>query len=962
MIQLKRNLEHQLEPVEKVIKVFNDVDFKREKTFMNPIFNLDSSFLKDNLNKLVIDGLEMNMNYLNLDIKMETGTGKTYVYVDLIHRLHEEKGVNKFIILVPGNPIKAGTEQFIEASYVRKHFRERYIADIDLYTLDPASKKSKKSKEYFPSAVADFVKASSLVSNKISVLLINSQMLISKSLQKDYEQLIEGYSNPLKAIAAVSPFVIIDEPHRFDKKNKTYNYMIENIQPSVTIRLGATFPESTSGKEYSNLLYNLDSNYAFNNNLVKGVAVEFLPQVSKIDSSIKLISTDSKNKTANLRIEKDGRTFTEKINEGTNLSKFNLDFGSINVEQIKKDELILSNGRVLSKSDKLYSSIYSSSYQEMMIELALVRHFETEEKLFARENKIKSLALFFIDSKNSYRNGKEKGYLAEAFERILKKILNQKIMQYKDNLLNEEYLGYLKASLKDIEKTHLGYFYDDLNSSDQVIQEQVQAILKDKNMLLSIKNHDGTYNTRRFIFSKWTLREGWDNPNIFTIAKLRSSGSDNSKRQEVGRGLRLPVDELGNRIDNEDFYLNFIIDFSEEEFASELIEEIQGDNGNIYALKANILNSIAQELNMTVDKAKGMLMYKGYIDNDLNIYQSELQNFKNEFPNHFSELNRNKVVNRNKETIKEINIRNSVYVELQKEWESLNTKYYLSYGELDKINLTDELVKIILKLDNSANVVESVRKITSKEKEEIRLIDATGTVTQSNQIMKYNEFLLRIQKTCNIPLATMHDVFIRVSKKIKISNSYFTVKLCEEFIRRFNDYKIKSFLTQFSYEKLNVSIHPTALTEKDGSLKSVLVQGRVGKYISDGDVPSNYLYDICAYDSDLEKKNIMLDNIQNVEVFAKIPTRSLRIPTVIGESYSPDFIYLVTDNSGNKKLNLVIETKDVESIDDLRGIEEIKNQCAIKFFDTLKNHGVPVTFTRQLKNDKLYSIINDVLK
>ena len=205
-----------------------------------------------------------------------------------------------------------------------------------------------------------------------------------------------------------------------------------------------------------------------------------------------------------------------------------------------------------------------TSYQEQMLRLALQRHFETEKEIFCGRNfKIKTLALFFIDDITSYRVDDEgkKPYLLDAFEKLLKETMENVISGLDEH--DKEYKEYLEASIANISECHAGYFSQDNSDSDEAIAKEVDIILNGKKQLLSFKNADGSYNTLRFLFSKWTLKEGWDNPNVFTIAKLRSSGSENSKLQEVGSGLRLPVDENGNRISNEEFTLNYIVDFTE---------------------------------------------------------------------------------------------------------------------------------------------------------------------------------------------------------------------------------------------------------------------------------------------------------------------------------------------------------------------------------------------------------------
>lgn len=140
-----------------------------------------------------------------------------------------------------------------------------------------------------------------------------------------------------------------------------------------------------------------------------------------------------------------------------------------------------------------------------------------------------------------------------------------------------EYREYLEASLNHIDECHGGYFAQDNSSSDEDIANEVNDILNGKKHLLAFRDKDGKYILRRFLFSKWTLKEGWDNPNVFTIVKLRSSGSETSKLQEVGRGLRLPVDECGNRISNQEFMLNYIVDFTEADFANKLVEQINSE-------------------------------------------------------------------------------------------------------------------------------------------------------------------------------------------------------------------------------------------------------------------------------------------------------------------------------------------------------------------------------------------------
>lgn len=197
-----------------------------------------------------------------------------------------------------------------------------------------------------------------------------------------------------------------------------------------------------------------------------------------------------------------------------------------------------------------------------MLGVAVDAHFKNERELMKRSPRIKPLALFFINDIDSYRE--KKGEFRAEFEKLIKLKMEQIYKEEEPGF----YKDYLKKSLGDLSLTHGGYFSKDNDDKDEKIQKEIDEILHDKESLLSLDN------TRRFIFSKWTLREGWDNPNVFTICKLRSSGSNTSKLQEVGRGLRLPVNEYMARVKDDKFMLNYIVDFKEKDFANSLINEI----------------------------------------------------------------------------------------------------------------------------------------------------------------------------------------------------------------------------------------------------------------------------------------------------------------------------------------------------------------------------------------------------
>ena len=297
------------------------------------------------------------------------------------------------------------------------------------------------------------------------------------------------------------------------------------------------------------------------------------------------------------------------------MSVISEEFNGITIQAIDKNAIELSNGLIKNVGEEMNVDIYMQSYQEQMLRLALERHFETERENFCgRTLKIKTLALFFIDDITSYRESEDgkKPYLLEAFERLLKEKL---VAIIKDLDKSEaEYREYLEASLNHIDECHGGYFAQDNSSSDEDIANEVNDILNGKKHLLAFRDKGGKYILRRFLFSKWTLKEGWDNPNVFTIVKLRSSGSETSKLQEVGRGLRLPVDECGNRISNQEFMLNYIVDFTEADFANKLVEQINSEVPGTTSVSLEQIKQVAEKMGKEDSLLLAELLMKKYVD------------------------------------------------------------------------------------------------------------------------------------------------------------------------------------------------------------------------------------------------------------------------------------------------------------------------------------------------------------
>lgn len=994
-IILEAGLPHQQIPVERLSSVFEKTHLDTPvKPYENP--RIDHQDISTEWALRRIENTEELRTYnrkvmraengvLNLDIKMETGTGKTYVYTHSIYELHKRYGFNKFVVIVHSLPVKSGAVQFISDPYVQRHFRDTlgYGSEIDLCEVS-ALKKKKKGHNYFPSSVRDFVNGSCQNKNRIYVIVVNQQLLQKGKLldKKDYDIAVQGFVRPLDAIKATRPIVMIDEPHRFERGNTTYKRILSEIAPQCIIRFGATFPEITEGrgakkethKDYLNLLYNLTACDAFNQNLIKGVAKEHFNPTTSENEKVKIVSIDGKESvTMHFTNKNHSQRFVLHKDESLGIMSEHL--SGITVTGISSSEVELSNGQTKHVGDEFTADIYSTSYQENMIRLAIQRHFETERQLFHRESKIKTLALFFIDNIVSFR-GDEQGdgaWLRDLFDKWLEYQLREEL---KNGENSEEYTDYLNASLQDIAGCRAGYFAKDNNDSDEAIAEEVDDILRNKKKLLSFKDENGKWNVRRFLFSKWTLKEGWDNPNVFTIAKLRSSGSEISKLQEVGRGLRLPVDEYGNRTSSNDFMLNYIVDFTEKDFADKLVREINGD----VAKKATEHIVISREELDRVANLRGMsngmmmlaeLIQKGYVDmkgTDVIVKDDTIMEFKNEYPEFsLDSLNINRVINRNASNNRlMVKIRKPNYQKLESLWKEINKKYLMFYQKNIDKEIEKALPSILEDGVFSRMSVSSERSEIEVDEEGASVVcEANVTYLVHGRNMLYHEFLKRASKGTSISIEMIHKAICEYAKNHKeFNNDLINDLTLSQLIGRFRAWKIKNLGGCISYKQANYRAKTTALTNADGSVRDEVVMGRLGKKTDNSKVPPEYLYEPIAFDSPLERTNI-LDKIDVAElvVYGKIPNSSIRIPTITDETYSPDFMYVVKKKDGTMQMNVVIETKDVNQDSDLRPKESAKIDCAKLFFEQISkdNPSLPIKFERQINRQRMNDIIDRLL-
>jgi type III restriction enzyme len=662
---------------------------------------------------------------------------------------------------------------------------------------------------------------------------------------------------------------------------------------------------------------------AFNHNLVKGVVAHVEEFEDGKGIGLTLKSTDGKE--AGFELNMNGKKSRHKLIVKASLSQIHEAMQGLSIESMNKTKVLLSNGLELSKNATINPYSYDDSLQDKMIQRAVKKHFELERDLLTREVKIKPLTLFFIDDIEGYRDGNAlAGSLKSKFEAIAKGHIKQ--------LLKTEthrfYKAYLEKSLKDLSLIHGGYFSKDNTEKDDKIEKEINEILHDKESLLSLDN------VRRFIFSKWTLREGWDNPNVFGICKLRSSGSVTSKLQEVGRGLRLPVNEYMSRVKDEVFDLHYYVDFTEKDFVSSLVEEINEKSGTLNdldvpeKLNKEMIEKIVNVYGLCEDEILEKLDELKAIKRNNDFKEGGYEATKVLFAEAFEQGLQKGKIRRGDEQNTQARLRAGKYAELKELWESINQKVILEYKIEDEAQFKGLLKGYFLE-NKERFEIQGVKTKTARLEFENSVafyqeIESIEDKILAVVTMNYKAFLLELSSVLSVNMLTLHEVFVEIQERLDI-NHYRNMQTIRAVRRGFNQYLLDNAIDKFSigYKKISNSIHPTKLTNADGKPKESIHASDIGIKFEEGKTQEKYLFEEIFYDSDLEKENI-LKEIEEVTVFTKIPKNSIRIPVAGGGTYSPDFAYVVKNKNGDKTLNLIVETKGVEGTRDLRGEEKQK--------------------------------------
>lgn len=977
----ERNLPHQSKAIDCVLLALKGarVEISLNKSF-NPKISIDDSNLSANLRELQ---KRENINSLHtltrvFDICMETGTGKTYTYTKMALELCKEFGLRKFIIIVPSLAIKANTLNFLQAVATREHFKSEFELEIIANAIEAKKQAGKKSRKLMPNGLRDFIENDN--PKEVHFLIINAQMLTATSMNEDYEQnLCDEFSNPYDALNAVNAVCIVDEPHRFDETNKAWARIVNKtekaINPQMIFRYGATFKEDGRGNKYHNLIYQLNAISAFNDNLVKGVEISVCEaQGSEKHKWVEFSGIENNQAKFELKEQgKSGALRQVSLNAGESLGVIDENLAHLCVEiKTAKSKAItkfkLNNqddNNELKKGDRINLNAYLPQMQTQMLQTALKKHFELEKRLMQSQTKIKPLTLFFIEDIESYRSDDAtREFLRIEFEKIAENLMRENLKE-----ASGFYKEYLEKSLRDLRGISGGYFSKDNSNKEEYVVSEINEILHDKEKLLSCEN------IRRFIFSKWTLREGWDNPNVFVICKLRSSGSEISKLQEVGRGLRLPVNEYMSRVGNDgDFgahYLHYIVNDSERDFAQSLIRDINAQSGVIFSENATkldnaMIDKLCEVSGLSRLKLQMELVEKGVIDEDLVFLENGMLKLKELYPNAFDKENLQKdKVRQSGKTQTKAHIRRDNYKILRELWETINQKVILEYkiqSETKFEALLEEFLRdFTQKAVNSSVITTTKRLETHNQRANLQEVLLTSNTQELRyQAMSKDEF---VKESANALLANINTLR-KVLKQVGFDEKFYNQRNVAMLKNEFNRFLFENATSGFEvgFVKIASTTHPTSFTDKNGEALQSIESGNLGAQKGSEEenksIPHSYLFDELFYDSEIERKNV-LQSVDSVEVFTKIPKNALKIPVAGGLSYTPDFVYILKCKDKGQ-IYCIIESKGKDERD-LSALEARKISRAEKFLEQSGVFETKIHFKRQFEGDEITKILGDLL-
>lgn len=937
---------------------------------------LNDNIILENLNKvqrvnLIAPSPKLEGRY-NLTIEMETGVGKTYTYIKTMYELNKHYGWSKFIVVVPSIAIREGV--YKSFTVTQEHFAEEYGKKIRFFIYNSSQLTN----------IDQFASDSAM-----QVMIINSQAFNAKGkdARRIYMKLDEFRSRkPIDIIAKTNPILIIDEPQSVEGKQTKER--LKEFNPLITLRYSATHKADS----IYNMVYRLDAMEAYNKRLVKKIAVKGVSQSGTTATEgfvyLESINLSDKNPTATISFDYKGKTIRQvsrKVSEG-----FNLYDNSNGMEEYKDRYTITSidgrdNSVQFANGIKIYAGdvigeVNENQMRRIQIRETILSHIERERKLFYKG--IKVLSLFFIDEVAHYRKYDESGNAEKGgFAKIFEEEYNDIINHFQSEFGEEEYLKYL-AAIK-AEDTHAGYFSIDKKgkmidskvgrgkeTSDDV--DAYDLIMKNKELLL---DRNPQRSPVRFIFSHSALREGWDNPNVFQICTLKQSASEVRKRQEVGRGLRLCVNQDGERMDagvlGADVHnvnvLTVVASESYESFAKGLqtelaeavadrpvkvtaalfegkvIKDLQGNEQVIdnELASAIIFDLVKQDY---IDK-KHTLTDKFYEDrkNGTVKVAEEVQDCKEDIINILDSVYNSKVMQPENARSNNVELhidRNKLAMpEFKALWQKINAKsvYVVDFN-------TDELIKNAINVLNAklriskiyfkveSGVMEQIKSKEELEKgyafiKEQNAIYGNDKKIAVNSSVKY-DLIGKLVEATGLTRKDIVKILTGIEKPVfdqfKDNPEEFIIKAAGLI----NDEKATAVIQHITYDMLDEKYDTDIFTEP--TMK--------GKLDVNAVKTKKHLYDHVLYDSANEKNFAQeLDTNKDVAVYVKLPN-GFYISTPVGK-YNPDWAIAFYEGSV-KHIYFVAETKGSLSSLQLKDIEKAKIHCAKEHFKAISNGSV----------------------
>jgi type III restriction enzyme len=908
----------------------------------------------------------------SLDIEMETGTGKTYVYIKTMFELNKRYGWSKFIVVVPSIAIREGVAKSF--NMLEDHFYEHY---------------NKKARPFIYNS-SDLTKIDSFSSDaSINVMIINTQAF-NTSLNADKN--VEGrkgdatariiYSKrddfqsrrPIDVIAANRPIIIMDEPQKME--GAATQRTLKHFKPLFVLNYSATHKTS------HNCIYALDAYDAYCQRLVKKIQVKGITLQNLMGAQAYIYFDSivlSKNKAPEVKLEieiqgaSNARRQTMKFSQGDSLydaSKLPAykEFVITDIN-VNTNTVYFRNGDRLRKGEVM-GDVSEKTIQQVQIRETIKSHFEKECQLF--QQGIKTLSLFFIDEVANYKGYDEqgevvKGDLWKMFEKEYNDYLNENL-----SLFEDDYQKYLRRF--SVEQIHNGYF--SIDKKGHAVNSEVKRgesfstdisaydlILKDKERLLSFNE------PTRFIFSHSALREGWDNPNVFQICTLRHANSATAKRQEVGRGLRICVDQQGNRMDAERLGdavhdINKLTVIANESYST-FVDDLQKDTRealrerptvatvNYFEGKTFMVGS--ERYTISSQEAASIVSY--LYDND---YTDEKGNI---LPSYHTDMEQGTLAplgkklqpiseqvhkliqgifdpsalegmiedgNEQAEVVNEKLNDNAAKDEFKRLWAEINHRYvYTVHYD------SEELIKKSIAAINKDLTVRQMKYVVTTGEQGEDDLDFTGEQTTSRKT-------LRGVSTSNVPYDLVGDIargatltrktVVRILKGILPARLLLFKNNPEEFIRNvvklIKEQKATMIVEHISYNQTEQT-YDTDIFTQEKSRQTVDKAYPAKKHILD------YVFT----DSKGERQFAEdLDKAQEVCVYAKLP-RTFQIPTPVG-NYAPDWAIAFNDHAGVKHIFFIAETKGSMDSMQLKGIERAKIDCAQKLFNSVSTSKV----------------------